>query len=154
MKTIAIISSCDTKHQEAAFMKEQLIKDGVNAMIVDMSIGLGENEGAVEGADDGRHERHDSEAVPGETHRRRGGCRRCSEYDGCHDRHAGAAHWISQGHCIHGCLRSEALRSCCRRQRHYGYALHFRFHRAEHDDQNHSVQCLRLCGRYGALFRQ
>ncbi|MCI6176050.1 Tm-1-like ATP-binding domain-containing protein [bacterium] len=46
MKTIAIISSCDTKHQEAAFMKEQLIKDGVNAIIVDMSIGLGEPKNA------------------------------------------------------------------------------------------------------------
>lgn len=46
MKTIAIISSCDTKHQEAAFMKEQLINDGVNALIVDMSIGLGEPQNA------------------------------------------------------------------------------------------------------------
>lgn len=46
MKTIAIISSCDTKHQEAAFMKEQLIRNGVNALIVDMSIGLGEPKNA------------------------------------------------------------------------------------------------------------
>lgn len=46
MKTIAIISSCDTKYQEATFMKEQLSADGVNALVLDMSIGLGEPKGA------------------------------------------------------------------------------------------------------------
>jgi len=41
MKTIAIISSCDTKYREAAFMKAELQKNGVEALVVDMSIGLG-----------------------------------------------------------------------------------------------------------------
>lgn len=45
MKTIAVMSSCDTKYQEACFMKEQLIKNGVDALILDMSIGLGQPHG-------------------------------------------------------------------------------------------------------------
>ncbi len=46
MKTIAIISSCDTKAGEAAFMAQCLRENGVTPLIVDMSIGLGQPQGA------------------------------------------------------------------------------------------------------------
>ena len=41
MKTIAIIASCDTKHQEVRFMRERLALAGVKALVVDMAIGPG-----------------------------------------------------------------------------------------------------------------
>lgn len=46
MKTIAIISSCDTKYHEAAFMAQCLRENGVTPLIVDMSIGPGQPQGA------------------------------------------------------------------------------------------------------------
>ena len=46
MKTVAIISSCDTKYHEAAFMAQCLRDNGVAPLIVDMSIGLGHPQGA------------------------------------------------------------------------------------------------------------
>ena len=46
MKTVAIISSCDTKYQEAIFMRDLLRRYGQEAMVVDMSIGPGESKGA------------------------------------------------------------------------------------------------------------
>lgn len=46
MKRIAIISSCDTKQREAAFMAERLRESGAEPLIVDMSIGLGQPHGA------------------------------------------------------------------------------------------------------------
>ena len=46
MKTIAIISSCDTKYHEAAFMAQCLRENGVTPLIVDMSIGPRQPQGA------------------------------------------------------------------------------------------------------------
>lgn len=39
MKTIAIIGSCDTKHREVAFMKEQIEAQGVKALVIDIATG-------------------------------------------------------------------------------------------------------------------
>lgn len=39
MKTIAIIGSCDTKHREVAYMKEQIEAQGVNALVIDVATG-------------------------------------------------------------------------------------------------------------------
>lgn len=46
MKRIAIISSCDTKQKEAGFMAQCLRDYGVEPLVVDMSIGLGQPSGA------------------------------------------------------------------------------------------------------------
>ncbi|MGB4407266.1 MAG: Tm-1-like ATP-binding domain-containing protein [Sphaerochaeta sp.] len=45
MKTVAIVVSCDTKSDEAQFMKGLFEQAGVNALIVDMSVGLGLTQG-------------------------------------------------------------------------------------------------------------
>lgn len=39
MKTIAIIGSCDTKYKEAAYMRERIEAEGVNAIVVDVATG-------------------------------------------------------------------------------------------------------------------
>lgn len=46
MKTIAIIASCDTKHKEVAFMRGRLDQAGLASLVIDMSIGLGQPQGA------------------------------------------------------------------------------------------------------------
>lgn len=46
MKTIAVIASCDTKYQEAMFLRKCLEKMGARALVIDTSIGLGEPRGA------------------------------------------------------------------------------------------------------------
>lgn len=39
MKTIAIIESCDTKHREAAYMKELIEKEGLKGLVIDVATG-------------------------------------------------------------------------------------------------------------------
>ena len=40
-QTIVIIASCDTKHQEAAFMRRQVEAEGIRALVVDTATGPG-----------------------------------------------------------------------------------------------------------------
>ena len=46
MKTVAVIASCDTKLKEVRYMQEILFAQGVKPLVVDMSIGPNETEGA------------------------------------------------------------------------------------------------------------
>ena len=46
MKTVGIIASCDTKYQEVQFMRQCLLRSGCSVLVLDMSIGLGESNGA------------------------------------------------------------------------------------------------------------
>ena len=41
MKTIAVIESCDTKAEEAGYIKEQIEKENLRALVIDVSIGSG-----------------------------------------------------------------------------------------------------------------
>ena len=48
MKTIAVIVSCDTKYKEACYIRQCLELSGVQALLVDISIGLQEPQGSAE----------------------------------------------------------------------------------------------------------
>lgn len=39
MKTIAVIGSCDTKHREVEYMKEQIEAQGIKALVIDVATG-------------------------------------------------------------------------------------------------------------------
>lgn len=39
MKTIAIIGSCDTKYREVAFMRERILAQGIDALVIDVATG-------------------------------------------------------------------------------------------------------------------
>lgn len=39
MKTIAIIGSCDTKYREVAFMRERVLAQGIDALVIDVATG-------------------------------------------------------------------------------------------------------------------